>query len=192
MDASISHWITRLKSGDAAAARPLWDTYFSRLVRYARTRLPGDPAIDPDGVAASAFHSFWRAAAGGAFARLDDRGDVWFLLTLITRRKIARLLERRNAAIRGGGRQPESVLSADDFPDPAADPQFPALWADEFRRILDSLADPALQTILLRKLDDVPHQAIGAEIGCTVRTVSNKLRLIQRHLRLYLDSAEVS
>jgi DNA-directed RNA polymerase specialized sigma24 family protein len=192
MDPGISHWIARLKAGDVAAARPLWDVYFGRLVRYARTRLPGDPAVDPDGVAASAFHSFWRAAAGGAFARLDDRGDLWLLLTLITRRKIARLLERRNTAMRGGGRQPESGRAADEFPDPGADPQFPALWADEFRRILDSLADPALQTILLRKLDDVPHAAIGAEIGCTVRTVSNKLRLIQRHLRRYLDSADSS
>ena len=190
MDAGISHWITRLKAGDPVAARPLWDAYFTRLVRYARTRLPGDPAVDPDGVAASAFHSFWRAAAGGAFARLEDRGDLWFLLTLITRRKIARLLERRNAAIRGGGRQPEPAGAFDDFPDPAADPQFPVLWADEFRRILDSLADPTLQTILLRKLDDVPHQAIGTEIGCTVRTVTNKLRLSQQHLRRYLDSAD--
>jgi DNA-directed RNA polymerase specialized sigma24 family protein len=190
MDPGISHWIARLKSGDVAAARPLWDVYFDRLVRYARTRLPGDPVVDPDGVAASAFHSFWRAAASGAFARLEGRGDLWFLLTLITRRKIARLLERRNAAIRGGGRRPDPDRNPDQFPDPAADPEFPVMWADEFRRILDSLRDPALQTILLRKLDDVPHQAIGAEIGCTVRTVSNKLRLIQRHLRHYLDSAE--
>ena len=192
MDAGISHWIGKLKSGDAAAARPLWEAFFSRLVRYARTRLPGDPAIDPDGVAASAFHSFWRAAAGGAFAHLDDRGDVWFLLTLITRRKIARLLERRNAAIRGGGRQPESGHATEEFPDPTADPQFPVLWADEFRHLLDSLPDPALQTILLRKLDDVPHQAIGAEIGCTVRTVTNKLRLLQQHLRRYLDAADTT
>src|SRR5262245_39890512 len=117
-DAGISHWAARLKAGDAAAPLRLWDVYSSRLVRSARTRLPGDPTVDPDGVAASAFHSFWRASARGAFARLEDRGDVWFLLTLITRRKIARLLERRNAAMRGGGRQPGPDRALGAFPDP--------------------------------------------------------------------------
>ena len=32
---SITHWIGALKAGDLAAAQPLWEHYFQRLVRLA-------------------------------------------------------------------------------------------------------------------------------------------------------------
>jgi hypothetical protein len=37
---SVTGWIDRLKAGDPAAAQPLWECYFRRLVRLARRRLP--------------------------------------------------------------------------------------------------------------------------------------------------------
>ena len=32
---SITHWLGALKAGDLAAAQPLWERYFQRLVRLA-------------------------------------------------------------------------------------------------------------------------------------------------------------
>jgi hypothetical protein len=39
---SVSNWIELLKGGDHAAAQPLWERYFQRLVGLARTKLPGN------------------------------------------------------------------------------------------------------------------------------------------------------
>ena len=67
---SVSHWLAALKEGDPAAARPLWERYYRRLVALARERLDAGPrrAADEEDVVQNAFHSFFRAAAeGGAW-----------------------------------------------------------------------------------------------------------------------------
>jgi hypothetical protein len=79
---SVTHWLQLLKAGDQAAAPPLWEGYFRRLVGLARQRLPGIPrrAADEEDVALSAFDSFCRGAERGQFPRLNDRDDLWQLL----------------------------------------------------------------------------------------------------------------
>src|SRR5262245_27439563 len=61
---SVSHWIGLLKTGDPIAAQKLWEGYFERLVRLARSRLRDLPrrAADEEDVALSAFDSFCRGA----------------------------------------------------------------------------------------------------------------------------------
>src|SRR6516164_1255619 len=93
---SVTAWIEQLKAGDAAAAAPLWQGYFRRLVGLARQRLGAAPrrAADVEDVALSAFDSFCRGAAAGRFPRLDDRDDLWALLVTITARKAAEQVRR--------------------------------------------------------------------------------------------------
>lgn len=59
---SITFWIGDLKSGGDAAAQPLWERYFERLVRLAREQLRGRPGrvADEEDAALSAFDSFCR------------------------------------------------------------------------------------------------------------------------------------
>jgi len=38
-EGSVTLWLKQLKAGDSAAAKPLWDGYFARLVALARERL---------------------------------------------------------------------------------------------------------------------------------------------------------
>src|SRR5262249_5412187 len=66
-DGSITRLIVLLKEGDRAAAQPLWDAYFRRLVGLARARLRGTPRgmADEEDVALSAFDSFCRRAERG-------------------------------------------------------------------------------------------------------------------------------
>src|SRR5689334_5020484 len=73
-DDSVTNWLGRLTGGDPAAAGPLWDRYFPRLVELARARLRAFPrrAADEEDVALSAFDSFCRDAAAGRFPRLGD------------------------------------------------------------------------------------------------------------------------
>jgi len=101
---SVTIWLAELKAGDSAAAKVLWDGYFSRLVRLARARLWAVPrvAADEEDVALSAFDSFCRAAASGRFPRLNDRDDLWQVLFVITTRKAIDLARRVNRGINGG------------------------------------------------------------------------------------------
>jgi hypothetical protein len=52
----VTYWIARLKGGDPAAAQPLWERYFKRLVRLAHQKLRDLPrgAADEQDVALSA------------------------------------------------------------------------------------------------------------------------------------------
>jgi DNA-directed RNA polymerase specialized sigma24 family protein len=74
-EGSVTHWISQLKQGDRAAAQPLWEAYFHRLVALARQRLRGTArrAADEEDVALAAFDSFYRRAEHGQFPKLGSR-----------------------------------------------------------------------------------------------------------------------
>jgi hypothetical protein len=75
----VSNWIDLLKGGDHAAAQPLWERYFQRLVGLARTKLPGSRrrAADEEDVAlprlryASA-RELAEVDAGGGGSKLEE------------------------------------------------------------------------------------------------------------------------
>src|SRR5262245_52631875 len=103
---SVTGWLARLQAGDDAAAQPLWERYFRRLVELARSRLRGGPraAADEEDVALSAFDSFCRGAEKGRFPQLHDRDDLWGLLVLITAHKALDRLRHERRQKRGGSR----------------------------------------------------------------------------------------
>jgi ECF sigma factor len=59
---SVTCWLGDLKGGDLAAAQPLWERYFSRLVGVARGKLKKvrrtSAGEDEEDAALSAFNSF--------------------------------------------------------------------------------------------------------------------------------------
>jgi DNA-directed RNA polymerase specialized sigma24 family protein len=57
---------------------------------------------------------------------------------------------------------------------------FAAQVAEQCQRLLDSLADPELNTVALWKMEGYAIDEIAAKLGCTTRTVDRKLRLIRR------------
>src|SRR5689334_4312344 len=93
---SVTHFFARLRAGDAAAARGLWDRFFPRLLGLARKTLAGLPqrAADADDAVQSAFASFWQRAARGDFGDGLDRNELWKLLGTITLRKSLRQARR--------------------------------------------------------------------------------------------------
>ena len=103
-DDAITLWLGQLQTGDAAAARPLWDKYFHRLVGLARKRLADSPrrTADEEDVALSAFDSFCRGAEAGKFPDLTDRDSLWRLLTTFTVRKVSHHLRDEGRQKRGG------------------------------------------------------------------------------------------
>jgi DNA-directed RNA polymerase specialized sigma24 family protein len=190
-DASVTQWIDRLKAGDPAAAQKLWERYFRRLVGLARKKLRAAPrrAADEEDVALSAFDSFCRGAEHGRFAQLHDRLDLWQLLVLLTARKASDLAQHERRQKRGGGAvideaalpvdssSPEAALEQLEGPEPT--PAFAAQVAEEYRQLLERLDSSALRTVAMRKVEGYANEEIAAHVGCSLRTVERRLRLIR-------------
>jgi DNA-directed RNA polymerase specialized sigma24 family protein len=190
---SITAWIDQFKGGDAAAAQKLWESYFLRLVGLARKKLQGTPrrAADEEDVALSAFDSFCRGASQGRFPHLLDRDNLWHLLVVITARKALQLRRHEQRQKRGGG----TVRGDSAFhvgPEAAAEesgieqiigseptPAFAAQMTEEYQQLLAQLAEPALRSIAVWKMEGYSNEEIAAKLGCVPRTVERKLGLIR-------------
>ena len=188
----ITHWLGRVRAGDAAAAQKLWESYFQRLVALARTRLRGAPrrAADEEDVALSAFASFCRAAEAGRFPRLADRHDLWRLLVTLTERKASNLVRDEHRQKRGGGAvrgeagllRPEdsSPVGLDQFAGREPTPQFAAEMAEACRLLLGRLGNAELQAVAVWKMEGDTVPEIAARLGCALSTVERRLRLIRQ------------
>jgi DNA-directed RNA polymerase specialized sigma24 family protein len=189
---SVSYWLLRLKTGHSAAAQPLWERYFHKLVELARHKLGQSlrRAADEEDVALSAFDSVCRGAAVGNFPQLNDSNELWRLLVVITDRKAISQARRERRAKRGGGKVlAESALPRDDesgLDEPLnrqagrePSPAFAAEVAEECRRLLGLLKDPELRSIASWKMEGHSIEEIAAKLGCVPRTVDRRLRLIR-------------
>jgi DNA-directed RNA polymerase specialized sigma24 family protein len=185
-DGSITHLIGLLKEGDRAAAQPLWDAYFTRIVALARAKLRGAArrSADEEDVALSAFDSFCRRAEQGQFPRLDDRDDLWQLLFVLTIRKAIDLARYEGRAARGGGRvHTLADLSGVDIDETLGREPAPALaaqMAEEFDRLAARLTDESLRNVMLWKMDGWTNREIAWRLGCSEKTVERKLRSIRK------------
>jgi DNA-directed RNA polymerase specialized sigma24 family protein len=191
----VTALLEHLRAGDHAAAQPLWERYYPRLVGLARERLRGTPrrAADEEDVALSAFDSFCRGVEQGRFPDLKDRDGLWALLVLITVRKAADLVQYNRRDRRGGGRgRGDSALAGPDG-DAGADglaqveagdptPDLAAQLAEEVQLLLDRLGSDELRAIAVGKLEGHTNAEIAGRLGCTTVSVERRLRLIRKIL----------
>jgi DNA-directed RNA polymerase specialized sigma24 family protein len=196
---SVTRWIGDLKAGGEGALQPLWDRYYSTLIERARARLRAmrSPTAvhDEEDLALSAFQALYQGARAGRFPRLNDRDDLWRLLVHLTACKAVDHHRAAHRQKRGG--HPvlkESDLIAADGPASAPDgasplervighepsPEFAAMVAEEYVRRLDALGNQSLQQIAERKLLCYRNEEIAQQLGCSLRTVTLKLRLIRK------------
>jgi DNA-directed RNA polymerase specialized sigma24 family protein len=194
---SVTRWIAEMKDGQAAAVQPLWERYFTRMVELARVRLRSsrykDAGSDEEDVALSAFDSLCAGLARGRFPNLADRDDLWRLLVVITTRKVQAQSRRQLRQKRGGGH----VRPASDFAGSTSDsdddvlaqavgaeptPEFAAMVAEEYRRLLERLDDDVLRKVAILRMEGCTSDEIGAQLGCARRTVARQLALIRRIL----------
>ncbi len=195
---SVTRWITDLKAGESGAVQPLWERYFLRVVELARLRLRSsrrrNAGSDEEDAALSAFDSLCAGLAHGRFPRLADRDDLWRLLVVITTRKVQAQVRRKLRQKRGAGQvRSASELAACDFDDDDDDllakavsseptPEFAAMVAEEYRRLLERLGDDALRKVAILRMEGHTTDAIADQLGCARRTVARQLALIRRIL----------
>jgi DNA-directed RNA polymerase specialized sigma24 family protein len=182
---SITLWLAQLQAGDPAAAERIWEGYYRRLVQLAREKLRGRPraSADEEDVALSAFVSFCRGAGEGRFPRLADRDDLWRVLVTLTARKAWRQVRHEWRDKRGGG----AVVHASALEEGAAHrvgreptPEFAALVAEEFRRLLAALADEELRAIAVARMEGYRNAEIADRLGVVERTVERRLKVIRK------------
>jgi DNA-directed RNA polymerase specialized sigma24 family protein len=198
-EGSVTHWIGNLREGDLAAAQPLWERYFGKLVVLARAklqrqRLPSAEADEED-AALSAFNSFCVGVAEGKFPQLADREDLWRILMTITVRKSYAQIQRMRRLKRGGGRVvDEAALRGSPGPDrdlgsaPGLEmmaaseptPEFAAIVAEEYRRLLELLDDDELRRVAVCRMQGYTNDEIAEQLGCARRTVARRLDLIRK------------
>jgi DNA-directed RNA polymerase specialized sigma24 family protein len=185
----VTVWIEQLAAGEEAAAGRLWDHYFQRVVRLARTRLSPHwrRVADEEDVAISVFSSLCAGISTGKYPELLGRDNLWRLLA--TRKAIdfvnhERRQKRGGGEVRGesvflaaGGEEPFSGFDRLEGHEPA--PEFALLMAEEAERLLDRLADQELQQIARFKLDGDSNEEIGQRLGCTGRTIQRRLQRIR-------------
>lgn len=178
---SVTLWLARLKAGEPSAAAPLWNRYFPALVELARRRLLGVPRgiADEEDVALSAFDSFCRDVGAGRLPKLDDRDDLWRVLLLITGQKSLDLIRRETAGKRGGNMLEASQFDLTAVASSEPTPEFAALVADEFRRLMAKLHDPDLKTLAVWKMEGHSNEEIATRWGCVPRTVERRLKVIR-------------
>jgi DNA-directed RNA polymerase specialized sigma24 family protein len=195
---SITGWLGNLRDGDQAAAQPLWEHYFAKLVTVARTKLRRMRRTtadqDEEDAALSAFNSFCAGAARGKFPQLADRDDIWRLLVVITARKAMAQASREGRQKRGGGRVVEeavlfqhgldggegSLAGLERIAAQGPSPEFAAMMAEECRRLLDSLDDDSLRQVALSRMEGYNNDEIAEQLGCARRTVARRLDLIRK------------
>jgi len=143
-------------------------------------------------VALSAFFSFWRGAERGRFRELLDRHGLWRLLVTITVRKAHDLRRDEHRQKRGGG----AVIAASELEGEGAaaaadagleqlvsrepSPELAAQLSEECRRLLARLDNTGLQSLALWKMEGYTNDEVAARLGCGLRSVERKLRLIRQ------------
>jgi RNA polymerase sigma-70 factor (ECF subfamily) len=172
--------ILRLNAGAESAAADLDDAYRARLCRLVECEMNRRyrRREDAEDVVQSAFRSFYRRNAEGAF-RIGSSADLWRLLAAVTRRKVLKHLERLNAEIRNPGR--EECLDGDTLFDRAPAPEEAAIATDLIVQALAGLDETYAKVFDLR-LQNCTEAEIATTLGCTRTSVATKLQRLRDRL----------
>jgi RNA polymerase sigma factor (sigma-70 family) len=186
---SVTALIAGAKKGDPNAAQQLWERYFPRLVRLARTKLPKSQCrmADEEDVALSAFASFCRGVANERFPQLRDRNNLWPLLALITVRKAFDVIHYNNAQkrkVKGesailNGSNAAANAGIDQVIDRKPTPELVVEMEEEYQRLLDKLGEEPLRRIAVLEMEGHTNKEIAAKLGCSLTAVERKLRRIR-------------
>lgn len=193
-EGSVTAWLDGLRAGDERAAREVYDRIFSRVVNFAKRRIsPGiGRSFDEEDAANEAIASLYRGIAAGRFEKLDDRHDLWRILSAILRRKVTGQLRRQRAQKRGNGNVlGESVFAEaagfDVIADPGLAPEQFAMVEELSQVLFESLRDDVQRLVAKRRLEGYTTSDIARELCVTERTVERKLQLIRQVWSGYLQ-----
>ncbi|WP_435008704.1 sigma-70 family RNA polymerase sigma factor [Tundrisphaera lichenicola] len=174
--------LERFRGGDDRAAEELFERYFERLTSLARSRLSARLArrTDPEDIVLSVYRSFFVEAKEGRYV-LSRGGDLWRLLSAMTRHKLLKRVRHESAARRSFeievslDRVAEEGLHGRQS-DPT--PEAALALADELERVF-SLLDPSGRRVLELRLQGLQLSEIAEDVGRSERSVRRSLAQIR-------------
>jgi RNA polymerase sigma factor (sigma-70 family) len=185
---SVTRLIRGAQQGRASVVAPLLEMYFDRLVQLARKRLqdlPGMASYDED-LALRSFYSVYRRVRDPERPlELAGRDDLWRLLATRTISRAIDMIRRHRPNEVPGEYNLDQLLTREPTPEEAA------ATADECRRLLDLLEEPALRQIALWKVEGFTNEEIAARLDCVPRTIERKVRRIRTLWKHELEELEV-
>ena len=179
-DQPITQWITKATHSDVEAEHGLWNHYFDRVVRLARSRMFHVQAsvYDEEDAAVSAMHSLFRGIRTQRFPDLHDRHNLWRILIVIANRKLRAQWRRQTTQ---GRTAPAAEVEFDlnEVLSNEPTPEFITEMMDETEHLLESLDDDQLRRIAVMRMDGFDNDEIAERLGCASRTVLRKLERIR-------------
>jgi len=188
----ITDLLVALRDGQSEAADRLWSIYYHLMCELADRRIGKMPnqLVDQEDVALSAFKSFCVGVREGRFPTLKDREGLWPLLIALTMRKTVDAIRYETRQKRGGGKAGKSLGMAKldrtvDVLSSVSEEPRPEVTTeihDLLQRLLQNLrqmGDDRLEEIVQWRIAGYSNQEIAGKLGCVVRTVERKIRLIE-------------
>lgn len=191
---SFNDVMARLRAGDEAAVRKVFHRYVNKLIRLARGQFDAvlRRKVDPEDVVQSAYKSFFLRYGAGKL-EVENWGNLWGLLTMITLRKCLDQVEYHRAGCRDVKR--EAAAQAD--PAGAAPwweavareptPQEAAILVETVEQLLRDL-DEKERPILQLSLQGYSSQEISEQLGYAERSV----RRFRERLRKRLERMQLT
>ena len=182
--------LERFRGGDELAAEALFARYFERLTSLARSRLSTRLArrTDPEDIVLSVYRSFFVEAREGRYT-LGRGGDLWRLLSSITRHKLLRQVRHQSADRRSLDVElPLDRVDEGRFVRRQSDPTAEEALAltDELERVF-SLLDHFGRRVLELRLQGLQISEIAEDAGRSERSVRRSIAQIRALLADRLD-----
>jgi RNA polymerase sigma-70 factor (ECF subfamily) len=175
---SFNDVMGRLRSGDEAAAREVFQRFVRQLVRLTRRQFDTalNRKVDPEDVVQSAYKSFFLRYGDGRL-EVEDWDNLWSLLTLITLRKCLDRVKYHRAAGRDVRRE--------TAPRPETEGA-EAWWEAVAREPTPEEAAVLAETVeqLLRDLDADERPVLEMSLqGYSTQEICQRLDLAERSVR---------
>jgi len=194
MDEVSVKLVDQCRRGDQAASQALFDRYVARLIAMVHRRMSTrlGRRVDAEDVVQSAFRSFFVGVNEEKF-QIDQSGDLWRLLVVISLNKLRRRVAYHRAAKRGmdaeqsmtGRREEENrhcfeVAASEPLPDAAA------AVMDEFETLTSRL-EPHQVEILRLRMHGYELTEIAEQVGKSERTVRRLLEKVRQMWQARLE-----
>jgi RNA polymerase sigma factor (sigma-70 family) len=182
---SFDELMGQVRDGDSAAEAALFQQYVRRLIALAARQFDASlrDRADVEQVVLSACKSFFLRNRRGEF-QLDDWGELWAVLAMVTLRKCAKRLRYLRAARRDAGRDVEWPDDNDlaSLLDQAPMPEEEAVVAETINGLLGAMT-PDDRPIVEHLLLGLTAREVAARLGCSERTVRRVRQRAQGRLR---------
>lgn len=175
---SITALLSDVRRADRDAVCALFDRCYSRVAAIGRGKLGGvhRRGFNEDDVANSAFREFLDRVAAGDFPKLENREDVWQILTLLVGDKVRDRLQHEGRLKRGGGNPGAPLEEVAEVVSKLDSPALVVEINDAKKHLLEKLPSDDHRRVIELLAEGRTHEEIAETLDLSVRTVDRRVK----------------